>query len=200
MTDGAPCPLLRIPAGVNTLIVACDTALSPSEVVRELVARSLAASAADVGVEVDFQAWAVRVQDNGSGLSLSIIDALGSQAAGATTGSKRLGGLIAIFAQAERAEVVNHPAGSFETRRLVLCRGQVTYQGVSMEQQDQPGTSISLHGLFYQQPVRRNLFASGWASSRVVCKSLSSCNSGHRLSSLCCRLEMGRCMQVRLEW
>lgn len=133
---------------------------SLSEAVRRLVARSLAASATDVRVEVDLNAWAVSVEDDGSGLPESIMNALGGRSSCPATDQGQLGWLTAIFALAEHTEVVNRAAGSFETRCLALCRGQAVHEGLSMEQQGYPGTSVSLCGLFYQQPVRRTLCSS----------------------------------------
>jgi DNA mismatch repair protein MutL len=165
-----------LPPEVASRIAAGEVVERPSSIVKELVENALDAGATRVRVEAnDGGISLLRVIDDGCGIepdelllafsrhatSKLTIDDLGAIA---TLGFR--GEALPSIAAVAEVDAVSRIAGSSTAARVRICFGEMREQGAAGAP---PGTSISVRGLFREQPARlKFLRTPGSESSQIA--------------------------------
>ncbi|GBG31214.1 DNA mismatch repair protein Mlh3 [Hondaea fermentalgiana] len=175
-----PNPLTRLRPGVGEKLRASRNIASMAHAVEELVANALDAEARAVSVTVNPRVGFIRVEDNGCGMTRSVLERAGaafstsklSAAESAallrngeapTTARGFRGDALHALSHLGEVEIVSRPwrVADFEkncaktvlTKRLL--RGRAEAVQASAVQGGSPGTQVTVHKIFADVPVRR---------------------------------------------
>ncbi len=155
-------PIRVLPAEVAARIAAGEVVERPASIVKELVENALDAGATRIGVEANEGGVAlIRVVDNGCGIepeelalafarhATSKLAADGDLDAIVTLGFR--GEALPSIAAVAEVEALSRTEGATKAARVRLRFGELIDQGAAGAP---PGTTVSVRGLFREQPAR----------------------------------------------
>ncbi|KAI8784610.1 DNA mismatch repair protein Mlh3 [Biomphalaria glabrata] len=151
---------------------------SCAQAIEELVLNAVDAGASTIAVRVDLECFKIQVVDNGAGISKDQLPLLGERYA--TSKCKGLDDLLnlkyfgyrgeaiaSLQAAATFLEIVSRPRSSGITYCKYFKEGKAV--GISQSSVPRPshGTTVTVHNLFYNLPVRRKCFKEGLEMERI---------------------------------
>ena len=122
-----------------------------SHAVEACVTNSISAGASSIAVRISPLSLSFSVEDEGSGIPVSVLPRLAGQHSAAAT----RGGSLAALATTGCLTVTSKAASAFETYQVALANGRTISCGLAAQQRSTQGTMLHVTDLFHSTPVRR---------------------------------------------
>lgn len=176
-----------LPDAVADQIAAGEVVERPASVVKELVENALDAGATHVRIAIEQGGKTlIQVSDDGHGMGRE--DAILALDRHATSKIRSAGDLVGVstfgfrgealpaIASVSRFTLVTAEAGGAEATQVSVTGGRLDEVTASVRQ---PGTTVTVRGLFFNTPARRNFLRSTASETRAVLDAVSTLALAH---------------------